>query len=74
MSHEPEGYKFKILDRVKRLEDVFRPSSRMFHGIVIESYSKTSHFLGIYYPEMYDVHWDHGDIGRGYLPHGLEKE
>jgi hypothetical protein len=70
----PPEYKFRVNDRVVRDENVFKSGSRVMHGMIQEAYSKTSHYLGIHYPELYDVAWDNGEVGHGYLPHGLEKE
>ena len=63
---------FTVGERVKRLEDVYKPKSRMMFGVVTKKYSDYESQFGPY-PELYEVQWDDGKIGKGYLPHGLHK-
>jgi len=76
----PIQYKFKIGDRVTRLKDIFDKNSPLLHGSVIKVYSMTGLRIpsdGIdlgFYEQVFDVNWDSGGFGQGFLPHGLEPE
>ena len=72
---------FSVGNRVIRPIDTHNYWPKGFrHGKVIKCYSKEEeHFpcidltLGPY-PELFDVQWDSGEIGYGFLPHGLIRE
>jgi hypothetical protein len=62
--------KFQLRDRVRRLENVFDPTSKMRYGRISRIYSKTSRYGD--YPELYDVEWEDGAVGGDFLPYGLQ--
>lgn len=66
--------KFVPGDRVKRHEDVFDQSSRIKYGTVTCVYGKRlESSLGRWDdPELYEVQWDDGTVGRSYFPHGID--
>ena len=58
--------------KVKRPIDPFIPRKdwKWSHGEVIRVYSNYGTEFGDY-PELYDVKWDSGIVGKAFLPHGL---
>jgi hypothetical protein len=70
--------KFKLNDRVSRLENVFDQKSKLKHGRIVKVYSQKAYRAGGIvlgpYPELYDVKWSEGNIERGFLPHGLNDD
>jgi hypothetical protein len=64
--------RFHAGDRVTRERDVYNQRSPLMHGTVTKVYAMRGHFG--YYPEMYEVEWDHDGRRPGYLPHGLDPE
>jgi len=67
-----KNWDFGIGDWVKRRVDVFDDSSPYRKGTVIKRYSKDSERFG-YYPELYDVEWEDGSVGKEYLPWGIQR-
>lgn len=71
-------WKFKRRDRVKREINIYNRKEGFKFGIIISRYSKPMEQYGDIslgpYEELYDVLWDDGKTGRGFLPHGLDKE
>lgn len=72
--------KFQVGDRVIRPKDVYKRDSPIKHGTVSRRYSAPKKvylegdlILGPY-PELYEVQWDDGSTGKGFLPHGLDRE
>jgi len=69
--------KFKVGDRVCREKDIWDKSKGHKTGSISRRYSKplkkyvSGMILGPY-EELYEVLWDNGDTGKGYLPHGLD--
>lgn len=76
-------------DRVVREEDVYARNSPLLHGVVVAvygydaawpwldhpSYIRENYSPGIWrYPELYDVLWDGGRLGKSYFPYGINKE
>ena len=72
--------RFKVGDEVTRPKDCFKPVKKwqLKHGVVTRVYSKWSTALpdmpSYYLPELYEVVWNDGKVGKGYLPHGIELE
>lgn len=68
--------RYEVGDRVVREVDVFDPKSTLMHGTVTRRYGRESGFDGVtwYDPELYEVQWDHGTIGRAFFRHGLRPE
>ena len=60
--------KFEIDQRVSRCID----GAGKYHkyGTIIKTYSCFGTEFGDY-PELYNVQWDGGIVGHGYLPHGI---
>ena len=61
---------FAVGQRVSRRIDAYDSKSPFRFGNVIRRYSRLNTRYGDY-PELYEVQWDDGSIGRAYLPHGL---
>jgi len=79
MAIQRDYYRFAIGQRVIRPVDVYNKNSPLRHGKIIYVYDSTYYnsdpdLSDWYYPELYDVRWDDGKIGRGYLRHGLNQE
>ena len=66
--------KFNVGDKVKRLQNIYKPRSRLVHGIVTEVYERTDRFG--HYPELYRVKWNDPAYGnqQSFLPHGLDHD
>jgi hypothetical protein len=63
-------------DRVTREEDVFDQRSPLMHGTVVRRYARDGGYDGVRWhdPELYEVRWDTGVVGRAYFRHGLDPE
>ena len=71
--------RFRRGDRVRRrLIEQFGDGSPWRNGTVIgqssERYPHVDDGQSRYYPEVYEVEWDDGQIEGGFLPRGLDKE
>jgi len=65
--------KFKVGDRVVRMQGMFDYHGKLPHGIVTKIYQSVSKYYS--YLELYEVQWDgKREKSRGYLPNGLSKE
>jgi len=62
-------------DRVSREIDIYDPKKGLKLGEVIKHYSRPREKYGDWwlgpYPNLYDVKWDDGSIGKAFLPHGI---
>ena len=67
---------WKVGDRVVRQIDVYDDSSPVRRGTVTRRYSQDGEFDGVRWhdPEIYEVLWDDGTVGRGFFRHGLDPE
>lgn len=69
--------RFQVGDRVTRPEDVFVQNSPLMKGTVTRTYTKHTYYpeseIDWFYPELYEVQWDNGKVGLGYLPHGIDR-
>lgn len=70
---------FAAGDRVIRPIDVYGDHSKLKHGVVVRRYGQAwyrqDHTWPVGFdPELYEVRWDDGTVGKGYFPHGLDPE
>lgn len=66
------GNKFQTGNRVSRPKDIFAKVCKLKYGKVTRVFSEMGTRFGDY-PELYEVLWDDGTVGRAYLPHGIRE-
>lgn len=64
------GTKFELHQRVSRPINIYAQAIRLKYGVVTRIFSRMGTIFGDY-PELYEVLWDNGKVGKAYLPHGI---